>query len=150
MLAIQTKVGNAVTELSWDLRSMVNAGKFQFGSNENGIYLLNTGETDDGVQYERSFTLATTDMGKSNPKTCRSIDLGIDTDNPITVSVMADNQEFRTYTVTPRKTGLQRMRADVGTDGLGRYWTVKISSMYPFTIDQIDGTFIVRSLGTRG
>ena len=38
MLAIQTKVENAVTELSWDLRSMVNAGKFQYGCDENVIY----------------------------------------------------------------------------------------------------------------
>lgn len=153
-IAIQTAVGpmgqKATTLLSYGLRSMCNMGKFQYGANEDGLFLLNQGEDDAGRQYERSFTLATSDYGVFQPKRFRFVYIGIEADTAFIVSVKADDQDWRTYRVVPRKTGLQRIRVPIGRDGQGRYWTVRISSTGRFRVDHIDGMMVVRSSGIGG
>jgi len=153
-IATQGLIGRAgqkaTTELSYNYNSLVNAGKFQFGANSNGIYRLNTGEDDDGTAYERTFTVNTSDYGKKEPKQFRFLYIGFKGDNPFTVSVNTDEQGWRDYTATPGKTGLQRVRVPIGSNAQGRYWKVKITSNYRFRIDAIGGMFYVRSTGIGG
>lgn len=154
MLAVQTAIGEpgrkVTTELSWDFNDLISIENFAYGLDENGIHLLNTTEKDNLVEYTRSFTLATTDLGVKNPKRGRRVNIGFKADSKFTLEVQIDEQTARTYTVTPLKTGLQRIRIPIGRDGQGRYFKFKISSTNAFRIDQIDGTFIVRSLGIKG
>ncbi len=146
MLAVQTAHNNAVTELSSEFLSMTSSEGFQYGCNENGVYLLNQANHN----FESSFTLATTDIGDHHPKRLRYLYVGIDTDNTFTVSVKVDRGEWRDYSTEPLTTGLQRIKVPIGKSQQGRYFTIKISSNYIFRIDSIKGLFSPRSTGIRG
>ncbi len=152
MLAVQTSIGEvsgkAVTELASKYDSMLNDGEFQYGCNEDGIFLLNSPDPDGFLT--RTFTLATTDMGSKNPKRGRFAYVGIDTDQEFTLSVNVDKQGWRDYRVEPQKQGLQRLKVPIGRNGQGRYWKFKFTSNYPFLVDQIDALFVIRSSGIRG
>lgn len=154
MIAIQCAVGDigskGTTELTPAFTSMVNAGTYQYGANDDGLYRLNTGTTDNAVAFASTFTCATTDFGENNPKRVRFVYVGIDTDNIFTVSVKVDDQAWRNYATTPPTTGLQRIRVPVGRDGEGRYWTVKFSSDYFFRIDEIKLLLYGQSTGKTG
>lgn len=154
MIAIQTAVGDvgskAVTELSYAFNALINTGSFQYGCNDDGIFLLNSGEQDNDGDYVRSFTLSSSDYGLANLKRIRFLYLGIDTDNSFTVSVMGDNKVWRDYTVPLNKLGLQEIRKSIGRDGFGRYWKIKISSTNRFRISMIGAVLVIRPLGLRG
>jgi len=153
-IAVQTAVGSltgkAVTELSYSFGTLVNTGRFQYGLNNEGIFLLNIGEQDNDVDYTRSFTLASSDLDAKNLKRFRFLFIGVDTDDSFTISVMGDNKTWRDYDVVLNKTGLQEIQQVVGHGDFGRYWKIKISSTSRFRVDSIDGTLIVRPLGVRG
>jgi len=153
-LAVQGAVGGigskATTELSYSFSSMSNAGEYQYGVNKNGIYRLNTGETDDENDYTRTFTLATASLGEKGHKQGRMIYVGVEATEPFTVSISFDEQTFRNYTATPSKTGLQTVRIPIGKNQRGKYVTVKVTSTDRFRIDSISGLFIVRPIATRG
>jgi len=154
MIAIQTAVGEigskATTELAWKYDDMVSVGNLQYGANEDGIYQMNATEQDDGSDFIRTLTFATTDFDSKNPKRMRSLYFGIETDDDITVSVKTDDQSWRDYTLEHEKNGIQRVAVDIGMDGQGRYWTVKLSSTTPFRIDNIGSVFIIRPMGLKG
>jgi len=153
-LCVQTSVGDvgrkAVSLHGYNFASLVNSGKFQYGCNNDGIFLLNTGEQDNGVDYTRTVTFASTDFGISSLKRIRFLYFGIDTNEEFTVSVMGDNKVWRDYTVVLSKQGLQEVRRSIGRDGFGRYWKIKISSSNRFRLDSLHGLLIVRQLGLKG
>lgn len=155
MIAVQSAVGDvgrkATTELSnFDFNSMAMVNGYPVGASSDGLFLLNTGTTDNDVEFTRSITFATTDFAIKNPKRIRFIYVGIDTDNAFTVSTKVDEGSWRDETVTPAKTGLQRVRVPIGSDGEGRYWTVKVTSVYPFRIDDIKILIYNESTGKVG
>ncbi len=154
MIAVQTAVGDvgnkATTELSLTFNSLVNTGKFQYGLNENGIFRINTGEQDVGIDYERTFTLSTSDLGQRNIKRFRFIYIGADVDESFIISVMGDNKVWQHYYPDLTKTGIQTIRKSITRNGQGRYWKIKITSIKRFRIDNIMGLFIIRPLGIRG
>ncbi len=158
-IAVQSAVGasssKAVTELTYNFSSIINTGKFQYGLNREGIFLLNNGDTDDGELYSRSFTLATTDLDVVNMKRARKLLIGIDTRKEFTVSITFDNNNWRHYTRVPEKLGLQTLEISIGRGrltqgGSGRYVTIKVTSMYRFRVDHILGNFFVRPRGIKG
>ena len=149
-IAVQTAVNHAVTELSYSLGSMVNVGEFQYGASNEGIFILNSGDTDNEVPFTRSFTLATSDFGIQNYKKIRRIAIGFEGSLSFTLLVKFDDQEWIEYPVSPRKTGLQQIVVPIDTRDQGRYITIKISSTNSFKIDRIEGLFIVRPLGISG
>ncbi len=157
MIATQAKLGSIgekpTTELSLAFDSLVGGGGYAFGLNEDGIHLLNSGDTDTGVAFTRSFTLATSDLGAKNPKRGRYFYIGYEVyqeSDPMTIALKLDGQEWRTYNVKNKKVGLQVVRVPIGRDGKGRYTTIKISSTAAFRIDSIRMALYVLSSGNKG
>lgn len=151
MIAVQTAANNAVTTTSKQFEGITSTCGFQYGLNSSGIYLLNTGEDDDGQLFERTFTLATTDLGVHGVKTFRYIYVGITTDNKFTVSLLADGKRSPTIReVSPQGSGLQIVKIPVGSDAQGRSWALTIKSNYSFHVDSIDADVRVRPTGRRG
>lgn len=155
MIAVQTAIGDigskAVTSLSWSFNSMVNTGKFQYGFNDNGIYILNTsGEDEAGSSDGYEVIFANTDFGIDNLKRVRFIYAGIVADGAVVISVMNDNKKWITCTKKSLKTGVQKIRFPISRKGYGRYCKVKIFSLSPFKIDNISGLLVIRPLGIKG
>jgi len=153
-IAVQGAVGErgskATTELSSGYNSLAVINGIPIGANSSGLFKLNSGSQDDTTDFTRTFTLATTDFGLSNPKKFRALYLGIKTSARFTVSIKADEQDWRHYPARPPKAGLQRTKVPLGSYSQGRYWTVKISSTSDFTIDSVEIVPIVRSQGIVG
>jgi len=147
-IAIQTEAENAITELSFRFASMVNSCGFQYGCNEDGIFLLNDHSSVEA--FSREFTLATTDAGMKGQKRLRFVHVGIDTDSPFTLSVKFDDEVYEDFSVAPPSTGLQRIRVDMPHTQVGRYLTVKITSNYHFVIDDIKVAMYRRNSGIVG
>lgn len=153
-LAVQTAVGEigskATTEISYSFNSMINIAGSQWGCNKNGLYELNSGEDDNGVPYERSFTLAKSDFGSKHQKNGRMLYLGIDTDHDLSVGISFDGQAEKVYPVAVLTTGLQRVRVPIGTRARGRYCTIRFFSNHWFRIDSVKGLFFEHSSGIGG
>jgi len=156
-IAAQTAVGDigskAVSELSFSFGGMVNCGKFQFGLNETGVFLLNSGDNDNNVPFERSFTLVTSDYGKMNNKRFRYVYLKIEVyeNTDITVAVRQDKGSWVQKTKTIVGPGLKTVTFAIPRkNGEGNLHSVKVSGSKRFRVLGISGLAIVRSLGVIG
>jgi hypothetical protein len=125
----------------------------RFGNNylaasSSGLYLLG-GALDVAANIDAYFAPVMTDFGDGHPKRIRYLYFGYESADDLTVTVYADEQTGRAYTMTETKTGQQRRRLPIGKDGSGRYWTVKIANTAgcDFSIDTIDAAIISRSHG---
>jgi hypothetical protein len=131
----------ATTELSYSFDGLIDAGEFQYGLNENGIFLLNTGTDDEGVPYTAQFTLNTSDYGIQQEKRVWYLYIAYEGDENFTVSLRCDDDlhGWIDYPATVVKSGLQRVRVQTGRGRKGLMWSVKIMSQEPFKISRISG-----------
>lgn len=155
-IVIQTAVGDigekATTELQFEYDSMVNCGQYQYGLNENGIFLLNQGNTDNSAVFESSFTLQTSDFGVKNNKRFRFVYLEVEVykDSTFTVTVTPNNGTAIYKTVSTFGPGLKTMSFTIQkSGGHGNYHKIKIASNEQFRIHSVSGLMIVNSLGFR-
>lgn len=153
-IAVQGAVGSlgekATTELTYAFNSMATINGVALGASSSGLFKLNSGTQDDGEDFTRSFTLATTDFGIHNPKKVRYLYVGIKTDNIFTVLTRVDEGDWRLWPTKPPKKGLHGVRVPIGLSSQGRYWTVKISSKYHFRVAEIKVLPIIRNSGIVG
>lgn len=153
-IAVQTAVGDigskAVTDISWNFAGLINCGAYQFGVNENGIYLLNYGNSHNEALFSKSLTFVTSDFGLKNIKRFRYIYLEIEVygDSTFIVSVKPDKGSWINKTVSVVGAGLKTIRFSISrTNGQGYYHTVKIASEQQFRLHASYGLLNVRSLG---
>jgi len=145
-------IGNKATAqfTNYGFQSFAVIDGVPLGANSTGLFRLNTGEQDNGQEYSRSFTPATTDFGISNFKKARKAFLGFSADEEFTLTTTTDDQVSKTRTVDLKKTGLQRRVVALGRKQSGRYWKVKVSSTSAFRFDSIDLLMNIRSAGFAG
>jgi hypothetical protein len=122
---------------------MVNTGKCCFGLNDNGIFFFDPGaDADDGVDYQATFTLNTSDFGIQQEKRFWYLYFAYDGGaDSFTVSVKCDDDDYGwiDYQAEPVKTGLQRVRVPVGRGRKGLMWSVMVTGNRPFAISRITG-----------
>jgi len=125
----------------------------RFGGNflctsDSGLFSLG-GDNLDGTDIDSYFEPITTDFGISNQKRLRFVYIGFEAAGDLQLNVTADEQTERTYTITPTKTGQQKIRVAIGRDGKGRYWNFRIKNVSgcDFSIDNIDVLPVVLTHG---
>jgi hypothetical protein len=131
----------AVTQFcDYPFNSFCKIGEKYYGASDSGIFEL-TGDTDNGVAIDAFFELVVSDLGISNVKRIRKIYVGYEAKGDLTVTLKDNEDNSRTYTLSyldyDRQNGGQ---INVGRDGLGRYWQVRIdneSGCY-FAVDDIE------------
>ena len=131
----------AVTQYcSFDFGSFCKIGEKYYGSDETGIYEL-TGDDDAGTVIDAFVELIVSDFGISNMKRIRSIYIGGEADGGLTLTLKDNENNSRIYTLN-LDTGNKQSSAkvDVGRDGIGRYWQVRIDNVSGcyFAIDDIE------------
>lgn len=156
-IAVQTAVGEigskALSQLSWNFNGLINCGQFQYGVGSDGIFLLNSGDTYDEVEFESSFTLTTSDYGLANNKRFRYVYLKIEVfeDTDITLSVRPNKGNWLNHTESIIGAGLKTVRFTIErNNGNGNYHTIKVACNKQFRIHEISGLLIVRPLGIKG
>lgn len=153
-IAVQCAVGGigekATTELSTSFVGLVNCGTFQYGVNSSGIYRLNYGNVDGVTEFEKSFTLATSDYGAANKKRFRFVYVEVEIygDTTFTLSVRPEKGSWITNTVSVVGAGLKKVRFTVQrTGGAGTYHTVKLASTSQFRVHSMSALIIPLAMG---
>ena len=92
---------------NFDFESMAHLGDRPVGIDENGIYELFAGDTDNGENIEAYFDLPQTNLQTSYNKRLRSIFLGCRADGDLFITIKDDGENEHTYQVHPTKVGKQ-------------------------------------------
>ena len=119
--------------------SMCKFGGSYLGVSSSGLFSLG-GDDLDGSVIDSYFEPITTDFGIANDKRMRFVYLGFECSGKLTLVITVDEKTERSYNITPKKTGQQRIRVAIGRDGAGRYWNFRIKNVNgcDFSIDSID------------
>jgi hypothetical protein len=118
---------------------MVKFNGTYLGANNHGLFEL-VGSTDNNTIIAAEFAPVLTDFGIHNSKRLYALYFGLETDDDLQVAIYADEELKKTYTLSAKKTGQQRIRQRIGWDAKGRYWAFIISNPKGnhFAIDAMD------------
>jgi len=124
----------AVTQVrNFPFDELLMVGEDACGVNEEGIYHLHTGQTDDGTDIASKIVFGPTDFGSPNPKRVRIIEIGCRCSG--TLSVTVSDEEGRRFTKTGASNTHLFIPEEIVITGdrnvRGRYLT--------FTIENTDG-----------
>ena len=97
----------------------------------NGIFTLDTAETDNGILIYSLIESRTTDFGTSRQSRLRAAYVGYETSGSLKLIIVNDDENERIYTLSPIKASqLQHgNKVSIGRDGKGRYWIFKIENV---------------------
>lgn len=127
---------------NYNFNSMVRIGDVHVGANDEGLYKLDSGNSDDVQDIDAFFELAMSDWGIAHQKRIRYFYIGCECNGDLMVLVKNDDGYFKAYDVQPNHTPNQQHSIKVpgSRDGKGRYWTVRIENVNgsDFSIDQIE------------
>jgi hypothetical protein len=136
---------------NFNFNSFGNLGGMVLGANEDGIFLLDSADNDDGTPIDAFLELLTSDFGIPNAKRMRIIDIGYEADGQIKVVLKADDRFEYVLYLAPAATNRQqdRGRAKGQRNVKGRYWTARIENTdgCDFSIDHIQIIPIILSGG---
>lgn len=132
---------------NYNFNSMCKFGDVYLGANKGGIFILDSGDSDNNKEIDAAIELFTTDFGIPNQKRIRSFFVGYETDGDITFTVKDDDANERAKTLTGSVAGNKQVSGKVnpGRDGKGRYWMTRIDNVdgSDFSIDTITAVLIV-------
>jgi hypothetical protein len=153
-IAVQTAIGEigekATTDLSFNFKSMIDCGGFQYGLNESGIFLLNSGNNINEQPFLKSITLATSNFGIPNYKWIRYLYLLVEVFGytTFTASIRPNRGNWVNKVISTEKAGLKTLSFTMQREnGQGNYHNVKISSYQQFKIHEIKALLVVRNMG---
>lgn len=131
----------------YNFNSMATFNGYPIAAGEAGIFQLDSGDDFNGVSIDSLIETVKTDMGTENLQAIRSINIGYETSDDLTISIITDDVITQSYTLTPEQ-GSQFQhgnRLSVGSTAIGRYRTYKIenTSGCDFSIDTISVVPIV-------
>lgn len=141
---------NAATQFAnYNYKDFVTVGGTTYGLNDNGIFSLDTNDTDNGIAIGAYFSIIMTNLGIANQKRIRSgIISGEGGDLKVTI-IFDDDSQYEAY-VTPSGTGAGKFNGIRSQKG--EYFQIKIQNVNgsDFSIDQIDVTPIILGLKPSG
>ncbi len=131
----------AITQFcNYNFNSFCKIGSKYFGASDSGIFEL-SGNNDNGTSIDAFFELLVSDFGISNVKRIRKIYVGYEAKGNLIVTVKDNEDNTRSYTLPYLDYDRQNnSQVNVGRDGLGKYWQIKISNINGcyFAVDSID------------
>ena len=145
-------MNHAITQfMDWRFTSYANFNGMILATGANGgLYSVANGDLDDTDEIDASLTIASTDLGSSNPKRARTLYFGYSSTDDLEVSYSFDDKTPATFTVPAKVAGLQRSRVPVSRAQYGRYLSsmnIANTNGCDFHLDAIDADFIILSNG---
>lgn len=127
---------------NYNFNSFCELGGQILGAGDDGIFILDSADDDDGTPITAYFEPAMTDMGISNPKRMRALYMGYEANGTMKVTAQVDELHERAEYVFPA--GKDRLqgggRASGRRDQAGRYWKHKIENVdgCDFSVDTLE------------
>jgi len=146
-LDLNLKIKGTTQYTNYDFNSLVNFNGKQLGAKSDGLMVLE-GDTDLTTKINAYFEPIVSNFGSLNSKRMRCVDLGYRGSN-LQVVVTVDDDQVDTLSYSNGSMLPSRERKTVSSGLQGVYWKYQIKNVNgaDFTVDQINGTFIVRHRG---
>lgn len=132
---------------NYNFKSMCRFGGLLLGANEDGIFVLDNGDKDNGTDISAHFKLGPTDFGAENEKRLRKTYISGRVDGRIKVTMTADEGEDITQEVIPVNNNLLMTHQEVpgGRDVRGKFISYKVENVEgaDFTVSNISAVLIV-------
>ncbi len=144
-LNINLSILAATQFCNYNFNSFCKIGDKYFGASDSGIFELE-GDKDNGINIDAFFELPVSDFGIVNVKRIRKLYVGYEAKDDLIATVKDNEDNTRSYTLSyldyDRQNGGQ---VDVGRDGLGRYWQIRIDNTNGcyFAVDSIDLLLVI-------
>jgi hypothetical protein len=126
---------------NYNFNSMCKFGDVYLGANDNGIFVLDSGDTDAGSAITAFFETVTSDFGIEHQKRIRRAYFGYETDGELMLILKDDDGNERVYNVDPNHPNHQQHTSTlpIGRDGKGRYWMIRVENVRgsDFSIDSL-------------
>ena len=150
MITLDTNLSakNATTQyMNFDYNSMVKFGNIFLCAADSGLFEV-TGDTDNGSNIESYFEPVTIDFGIAGEKRLRSVYIGYEAADDLTLTISTELGLEESYTIPASAAGQHGEKISVNRSLRGRYWTFQIySDGVPFSIDEIKVLPIIRGRG---
>lgn len=104
-VCLNLKLNAATQYANYNFNSFAMFNGVPIAANEDGIFSLDTAQTDDGVLIDAFVELVSTDFGTLSPKRVRSAEIGYETSGYLIFKVKTDDNSELVYTMQPDKTG---------------------------------------------
>lgn len=131
----------------WNFNSMCKFGEVYLGANENGIFVIDSGNLDNTSDIDAYFQTATTDFGLAFQKRWRSVYVGYETNGQMLLKLYDDDGNERVYQFSPIFSDNEQHgnRISIGRDGRGRYWSFRIENSLgaDFSVNNITGIPVI-------
>jgi hypothetical protein len=126
---------------NYNFNSMCKFGDVYLGASDDGIFELDSGDTDDGTEIEAFFETVTSDFGIEHQKRFRRAYFGYETDGQLTLIIKDDDENERIFNVTPIHANQQQHTSVVPLprNAKGRYWVLRVENVRgsDFSVDSI-------------
>lgn len=145
VLATELTIKAPSQYLNYSFSSMVKFGNRYYGGNADGLFELESGDTDNGTYIDAHFKLFTTDFGSRNLKRMRAIFVRGLSDGQLLFTVEDDENNERTYPLENVKSTSTGQKVPVGRDGKGVYWSVKVANNEgsDFSINTLEALMLI-------
>ena len=135
---------------NYNFKGMCKFGDVLIGGNEDGVFTLDSGDTDVSTEISAHLRTGPTDFGAEEEKRLRRLYVSFRTDGRMKMGVSGDGKDDITQEITPHDTGLNMIHQKVsgGRDIRGKFLDLKLENVQgsDFTINEVKAVLIV--LGT--
>lgn len=132
---------------NYNFRGMCKFGEVLLGGNEDGMFVLDNGNTDAAAKIDAHIRTGPTDFGAEEEKRLRRAYVSLRSDGRMKMSVSADGKEDVSQEITPHNTSLDMIHQKVtgGRDIRGKYLDLKLENVdgADFTINEVKAVLVV-------
>jgi hypothetical protein len=139
--------------VNYNFKGMVKFGDVQLGGNEDGLFVLNSGDRDNDEAIDAHIRTGPTAFGAEEEKRLRSIYVSYRTDGRMKMGVSGDGKEDITNEIAPhdRTLNLVHQKSPGGRDMRGKYLDLKLANVNgsDFTIHEVRAVLTVLGANTK-
>lgn len=152
-IAMNLKLLAAAQVRNFSFNSMCVFNGVPIAASADGLFTLDTAETDNGTKINSLVELVTSTLGAFQVKRFRKAYIGYETSGSIKITIKSDENIENTYYLTPTNTEQKQHRdiLSMTRNAKGVYWMFKIENVNgsDFSIDLIEALPIYLTKGRR-
>jgi len=139
---------NAISQyVAFNFNSFAIFNGVPLGASTDGIFELDSGQTDNTQAIKAFFELVTTDFGKTSPKRLRNVKVNYETSGYLLVNIKTDDEKEVEYNLVPDKTGQRQygQKIPVSRSQQGVFWMFRVDNLggCDFSVDSIDTLLVL-------
>ena len=138
---------------NYNFRGLCKFNDLLLGGNEDGLFVLNSGDADVTEKISAHFRTGPTDFGAEEEKRLRRVYLSYRTDGRLKMSVSGDDKDGIVQEITPQDKTLKiiHQQAPGGRDIRGKHLDLTVENVEgaDFTINEVKAVLVVLGAKTQ-